>query len=467
MQNENVAPDQQPNAPTGQDAKATVPAQPVQKKPINTVRIAMYGLMGLAALGLVSNIARLNSHISAPLPRSAQRVKPSTVNPEAVTSFQEQEREQVRKLEQENADAQRALEKSTEAANAVGNAASLSMMPCTPALAGTQGANPTGSPITCGADGQWHPSAEANGIPGMSAAQRQALYGHQGSGNREDAAQAAKQRRLEALNSTSVAIDLTGKEEQQQQAERFESDHVSAGPGTSTPAAPREQVSGNIRPIDLGDHTEKSVSRPAKYGWDTYNGKLYRVFEGTVLETVLTNRINGAFAGPINTMLTTDVWSHDHQQLLIPQGTRCLGTVSAVNGAGQQRLFVAFHRCIMPDGYSLDLDKFPGLNQIGEVGLRDLVNHHYFQIFGASLAIGAVGGLAQIGNGYSNFGYDPSVSIRNGISQQMGQESMQILDRFLNQLPTFIVRERSRVRIYLSGDLEVPAYAGHEVDPAL
>jgi hypothetical protein len=49
----------------------------------------------------------------------------------------------------------------------------------------------------------------------------------------------------------------------------------------------------------------------------------------------------------------------------------------------------------------------------------------------------------------------------------MGEESMQILDRFLNQLPTFIVRERSRVRIYLSGDLEVPAYAAHEIDPAL
>jgi hypothetical protein len=39
----------------------------------------------------------------------------------------------------------------------------------------------------------------------------------------------------------------------------------------------------------------------------------------------------------------------------------------------------------------------------------------------------------------------PTVSIRNGISQEMGQESTRILDRFLNQLPTFVVRERSRV----------------------
>ena len=134
--------------------------------------------------------------------------------------------------------------------------------------------------------------------------------------------------------------------------------------------------------VDLKPALEHAGSDKQKYDWDHYSGKLYRFFEGTVLESVLTNRINGAFAGPIDTMLTTDVWSHDHQQLLIPQGTRCLGTVSAVNGTGQQRLFVAFHRCIMPDGYSLDLDKFPGLNQIGETGLRDLVNHHYFQIFG-------------------------------------------------------------------------------------
>jgi type IV secretion system protein VirB10 len=466
MQEELSTPQDQDRKTLAGNGTATVPPQPLPKKPINTVRIAMYGLIGLAALGLVSNIARLNSHISAPLPKSAQRTKPSTVNPDAVTSFQEQEREQVRKLEQENAEAQRAFEKSAEAAKAIGNAGSLTMMPCTPALAGTQGASSTGSPIVCGVDGQWHPAAEAKGIPAMNAAQRQALYGRQTGGSQEDRAQAARQRRLEALNSTSVAIDFTDKETCEPQT-RSKREEVAPAQVSFAPATSRDSDASNAHPIDFGNPAKKPDSQPDKYGWQHYTGKLYRIFEGTVLETVLTNRINGAFAGPINTMLTTDVWSHDHQQLLVPQGTRCLGTVSAINGAGLQRLFVAFHRCIMPDGYSLDLDKFAGLNQIGEVGLRDLVNHHYFQIFGASLAIGAIGGLAQIGNGYSGYGYDPSTAIRNGISQQMGEESMQILDRFLNQLPTFIVRERSRVRIYLSGDLKVPAYAAHELDPAL
>ena len=53
----------------------------------------------------------------------------------------------------------------------------------------------------------------------------------------------------------------------------------------------------------------------------------------------------------------------------------------------------------MPDGFSLDLDQFHGLNQIGETGLRDQVNHHYGQVFGISLAVGAIAGLATINTG--------------------------------------------------------------------
>jgi type IV secretion system protein VirB10 len=121
----------------------------------------------------------------------------------------------------------------------------------------------------------------------------------------------------------------------------------------------------------------------------------------------------------------------------------------------------------MPDGYPLDLDKFTGLNQLGETAVRDLVNHHYLQIFGTSLAVGAIGGFAQIGNSTTAFAYDPSGAIRNGISQETAQESLQVLNHFLNQLPTFVVREKTRVKIYISEDLEVPAYDAHIIDPAI
>lgn len=188
--------------------------------------------------------------------------------------------------------------------------------------------------------------------------------------------------------------------------------------------------------------------------------KTYRLFEGTVIETVLTNRLDGGFSGPLNCMVTTNVYSHDGLKLLIPQGARVLGEVQKIESFGQQRLAVSFHRLIMPDGYSASLDQFQGLNQVGETGLRDKIDHHYVQVFGVSLAIGAIAGLSQANTRY---GYDASAgdAYRQGVSASLSQSSLRILERYLNVLPTFTIREGHRVKIYLSNDLLLPAYEKH------
>src|SRR5579864_3647681 len=195
------------------------------------------------------------------------------------------------------------------------------------------------------------------------------------------------------------------------------------------------------------------------------SGKDYVVFEGTVLETVLVTRLNGDFSGPVVCMLTSNIYSHDGQRLLIPAGTKVLGETKRVEGFGQTRLAVVFHRLIMPDGFSVDLDQFHGLNQIGETGLQDQVNHHYLQIFGASIAVGAIGGLAEIGTNTTSLGLaeTPADAYRQGVATSLSQSSMHILDRFLNLLPTITIREGHRVKVYLMQDLLVPDYAQHEM----
>jgi type IV secretion system protein VirB10 len=192
------------------------------------------------------------------------------------------------------------------------------------------------------------------------------------------------------------------------------------------------------------------------------NGPEYRLFEGTVIETVLINRLNSSFSGPVECLVTTNNYSHDGQHVIIPQGSRVLGEVRKLQNLGEQRLAVTFHRLIMPDGYSVDLDKFQGSNQIGETGLRDQVNHHYLQIFGVSLAIGAIAGLAQANTRY---GVDASAldAYRQGVATSVSQSSLQILDRYLNILPTFTIREGHRVKIFLSQDLMLPAYEAHQM----
>src|SRR5262249_49559902 len=70
---------------------------------------------------------------------------------------------------------------------------------------------------------------------------------------------------------------------------------------------------------------------------------MYRVTEGTVIETVLTNRLDGTFAGPVICLVTTAVYAPDHQHLLIPAGARALGEARPVTTFGQSRLAVTFH----------------------------------------------------------------------------------------------------------------------------
>ena len=237
---------------------------------------------------------------------------------------------------------------------------------------------------------------------------------------------------------------------------------ISATPPSVVTSAPTRNPSANAAEAT---QQPKEVNNPAAAQINASPaaaGKTYILFEGTVLESVLINRLDGQFSGPVECLLTNDVYSHDRQRLLIPVGSKVLGETKKVDAFGQTRLAVMFHRLIMPDGYSVSLDQFKGLNQAGDVGLRDQVNNHYLRIFGVSLAIGALGAVAQGGTSgpLTASGTD---LMRQGFGQSTAQSSAQILDKFLNIMPTVTIREGHRVKVYLSADLALPDYNNHKL----
>jgi Type IV secretory pathway, VirB10 components len=143
---------------------------------------------------------------------------------------------------------------------------------------------------------------------------------------------------------------------------------------------------------------------------------------------------------------------------VIPEGSRVLGSSRAVQNFGESRLAVSFHRLILPDGRSITLDKFVALNQRGDAGLKDQVNNHYAQIFGAAAAVGLISGLSQtVGRGFTD-GDNNTVVIAGGITDSTSQAMAQTMNRFLNRLPTVTIREGHRVKVYLTSDLELPRY---------
>ena len=456
----------------GPNPPPTVPAQPEAAAPLRKRFPLVIALAGIVLLfGLSNLVSLITGGKKDNTPRSSMPTRPATANPQQVTSFETQQTlaakndAMERERRQEIADQMRQLQAEQQA-------------------------------IT--------PGPEADGAAPMTPAQRMTIYGNspnapkRTSGVSQSQAE-AKQRALarekqhqDAINSDTVAIDFAHPNEAAagaamragaQPPSTLGSEPASPGPSaeaagdgfaSESPKIPAGsgstgQLQTGIQPVsEQRPKPEPKDAAFSRYDFDAYQGRLYRVFEGNVFEGVVTNHIDGGFSGPILIMLTTDYYSHDHQQLLLPQGTRLIGTVQSVNSGQQRKLFVVFHRAVCPDGFSVDFDKFIGLDPLGTAGLATKVNHGYFMAFAAAAAIGGLGGLAQMGNsGIGVLGSDPTYAIRNGITQQMGQEAMQILNHFLNRLPVITLKEGSRARVYIGRDILIPSYADHRVDPTL
>ncbi len=422
--------------PEPTNSQPTVPEQPESRAPLRRSLPVVIPLIVIVALIGLANMTSLLSGNRKNAPASALTMSPTTPNAQQVSSFEKQQQMQARH------DADERKRQQTIAA----------------AMQQLQQAEDV-------------PSPEASAAPPMTAAQRAAIYGESPNApsktsNQTEAQAEAKQKRLaiekqrqDALNSDTVAID-------------FAREGSVAGRGIAgitgedrRDATDVEQTTEKPASLKGSSSGPEKANAMAAYPFDEYQGRLYRVFEGTVLEGVVTNRVDGGFSGPVLVMLTTDYYSHDHQQLLMPQGTRLIGTVQSVGNAQQRRMFVTFHRAVCPDGFSLDFDKYLGLDQVGTTGLASKVDHGYLMAFGAVAAIGGLGGLAQIGNNGTVL--QPSTQIRNGISEQTAAEGEQVLNHFLNRLPIITLKEGSRARVYIGRDLLVPSYAEHRVDPAL
>jgi len=434
-----------------QDSPPTVPQQREAIAPVRKGMPVVIALVVIVALIGIANISSLVSGKKKAASQSTLTMRPASANPQQVSSFETQQQLQARRDADER-------QRQQEIAAAIEK------------LQAAQDA----------------PGTESAGTPPMTTAQRPTLFGDspnapQQTSNMSQAQAEAKQREIErerrrqdALNSDTVAIDFSHPTAATKPiATTAMGERQESSPKATLDAMPTESAGNDNRakqsPVQpassVSRHAERNSDPMAPYAFDTYEGRLYRVFEGTVLEGVVTNHIEGGLTGPILIMLTTDYYSHDHQQLLMPQGTRLIGTVQSVGSAQQRKMFVAFHRAICPDGFSLELDRYVGLDPLGTTGLASKVDHGYLQAFAAAASLGALGGLAQIGN---NGGIlSPSTELRNGVSEQSAEEGEQVLNHFLNRLPVITLKEGSRARVYIGTDIYLPSYREHRVDPTI
>ncbi|WP_240335845.1 TrbI/VirB10 family protein [Pseudomonas syringae] len=180
---------------------------------------------------------------------------------------------------------------------------------------------------------------------------------------------------------------------------------------------------------------------------------------GFVVPATLISGINSDLPGQIMAQVAQDVYdTPTGKHLLIPQGSRLVGSYSSDVAYGQARVLVAWQRIVFPDGKAMDIGAMPGADSAGYAGFHDQVNNHYVRLFGSAfLMSGVTAGItySQRQNQATNTYGAPSASsaLSEALGQQLGQVTAQLIAKNLSISPTLEIRPGYRFNVVVTKDM--------------
>ena len=184
----------------------------------------------------------------------------------------------------------------------------------------------------------------------------------------------------------------------------------------------------------------------------------YELRAGFVVPATLISGVNSDLPGQIIAQVSQPVFdTPTGKYLLIPQGSRLVGSYSSEVSYGQSRIFIAWQRIAFPDGKAMDIGAMPGADSAGYAGLSDQVNNHYWRLFGSAfLMSGVTAGitLSQDKNASRiNGSQTASGALSEALGQQLGQVTAQLIAKNLNIAPTLEIRPGYRFNVMVIKDM--------------
>ena len=197
----------------------------------------------------------------------------------------------------------------------------------------------------------------------------------------------------------------------------------------------------------------------------------YTVMAGGVIPAVLVSGINSDLPGPILAQVSQNVYdTASGHSLLIPQGSRLIGSYHSSASYGQSRVQISWDRLIFPNTSSMDIPSMPGTDQAGYAGFRDEVNNHYGRTFGTAALMSlisagqAVGQMAAFGGGtYGPLGYNQQNQwgmagqmAGSSASSQFGSVGQRAIEQGMSAGPTLEIRPGYEFNVMVTEDLAFP-----------
>jgi type IV secretion system protein VirB10 len=198
-------------------------------------------------------------------------------------------------------------------------------------------------------------------------------------------------------------------------------------------------VSASDRGGDVNPHTVQPAASP------------YMLSAGSVIAASLITGLRSDLPGLVTAQVTERVFdSTTGRILLIPQGSRLIGTYDSVVAFGQRRALVVWQRIIFPDGRSLRIENVPATDPAGYAGLEDKVDFHTWTLLKGV----AISTLLGVGSNLTFSGESDLVqAIRESTQQNLARAGDQLTSRNLQIQPTITIRPGTLVRLVVHRDL--------------
>lgn len=235
----------------------------------------------------------------------------------------------------------------------------------------------------------------------------------------------------------------------------------------ATPAAPTPEPTG---PALDPDRDPNAQARKAQFvGTLDRSGDVnphtltpppspYLLSAGSVISASLITGLRSDLPGLVTAQVTSQVFdSPTGRILLIPQGSRLIGSYDSVVAFGQKRALIIWQRIMLPDGSSLKIDNVPATDASGFAGLQDKVDFHTWALLkGVALST-----LLGIGSELTVSGESDLVqAIRESTQQNVSRAGDQLTSRSLNIQPTITIRPGATVRLVVHKDLVLAPWRG-------
>ena len=190
--------------------------------------------------------------------------------------------------------------------------------------------------------------------------------------------------------------------------------------------------------------------------------KLDTVMQGTAISGVMIGGLTSDMPGQIIGSVSEDIYdTATGNDLLIPQGSRVVGSYDNSVSNGQERIGVIWQRIIFPDTSSIQLGSMEGADQGGYAGFHDQVNTHFWEKFASATIISIAGAGAQLAQPQQSAfsGYSPTSVASGQLTQGYSQLGQEYAKSGLSIPNTLSVRPGYAFTIMVAKDMHLPVYA--------